>query len=294
MPVSPRPWALLLAAALTLASCSTPAARGLSVVAAENFYGSVASQVGGPGVHVTSIIEDPSADPHEYTSNVQDAEAVASARLVVINGAGYDSFMDRLVASSSGSARTIVHVDRLLGTRGADPNPHLWYDPRTPIAVADAIAADLARIDPAHATAYRRNARRFIASLAPIRAEIASLHGRFAGISFAYTERVPGYLTAAIGLALKTPPEFAKADEDGTDPPPQAVAAMRGLVTGHRIRLLLYNAQASSQPAASIRSLAEDSGVPVVAVSETSAPGETYQHWQLAQLRAIDAALSKR
>jgi len=282
---------------VALAGCAGTAAPDsggrIPVVAAENFYGSIITQVGGSRARVRSIIKDPSADPHEYTSNVQDTEAVAQARLVAVNGAGYDAFMDKLLAASPTSGRTVVHVDRLVGVHGSDPNPHLWYEPATAVAVARAAAAELAKLDPAHADSYRAGAARFVASLSPIDAEIASLRRRFAGAPFAYTERVPGYTTALIGLSLKTPPAFAKADEQGTDPPPQSVAAMRGLITGHRIRLLLYNRQASSQAAASVRSLAHAAGIPVVGVSETSPARQTYQQWQLAQLHAIDEALSR-
>lgn len=267
---------------------------GLQVVAAENFYGSIATQVAGARVRVTSIIRDPAADPHLYASNAQDTLAVADARLVIVNGAGYDPFMERLLASTPTASRTVIHVDRLVGARGADPNPHLWYAPGTPVTLARTIASDLSGVDPRHATAYRRNASRFIASLAPIDAEIASLRRRFAGVPFAYTERVPGYLTSTIGLALKTPEAFSKASEAGTDPPPQSVATMRSLITGHRIRLLLYNSQASSQASASIRDLAGSDGIPVVGVSETSPPGQSYEQWQLGQLHQIDVALSAR
>ena len=282
-------------ASLALAACGASAGSGsgVPVVAAENFYGSVVSQVGGRFVDVTSIISDPAADPHEYTSNVHDSEAVANARLVVVNGAGYDSFMDKIVSATAGSARTIVHVDRLAGVSGPDPNPHVWYDPATAATLARTVADDLARIDPPHAAAYRAGAARFVASLAPLESEIASLRSRFAGAPFAYTERVPGYLTSKIGLRLETPAAFAKADEQGTDPPPQSVAQMRSLITGHKIRLLLYNTQASSQAAASIRSLARANGIPVVGISETSPHGTAYQQWQLGQLRAIDTALSR-
>jgi zinc/manganese transport system substrate-binding protein len=287
--------ATLLAAALTAAGCgpNAPAAGTVPVVAAENFYGSIVSQLGGPHVTVTSIITNPSADPHQYTSSTQDSFAVASAKLVVINGAGYDSFMSKLLSATHGSGRSVLYVDKLVGTTGSDPNPHLWYDPPTPVKVAQAVTAALVRDDPGHAADYRHRLDVFLASLRPIDAEIASLHRRFAGTPFAYSERVPGYLTARIGLKLLTPPAFAHANEAGTDPPPQSVAAMRALVTGHRIRVLLYNAQASSQVGASIRALARSDRIPVVGVSETSPAGVSYQQWQLDQLRAIDAALSR-
>jgi zinc/manganese transport system substrate-binding protein len=275
-------------------SASTASNGRIGVVAAENFYGSIVAQVGGQHVDVTSIVKSPSADPHEYTGSTQDTEAVAGARLVIVNGAGYDGFIDRLLSAAPASGRREIRVDTLVRPGGADQNPHLWYDPRTAPAVATATAAALSRLDPRHAADYRRGAARFIASLAPLRREIASLGARFAGAPFAYTERVPEYLTGRIGLRLETPPAFAKANEAGIDPPPASVADMRALITGHRIKLLLYNAQASSQAAAGMRDLAKRSGIPVVGVSETAPPHRSFQQWQLDQLRAIDAALSRR
>jgi zinc/manganese transport system substrate-binding protein len=287
------PAAVVFAAGLGACGIAARPGDPIRVVAAESFYGSILAQVGGRHVHVTSIIKDAAADPHEYQSNVGDAEAVAQARLVVINGAGYDSFVDKLAGASPASDRVLLHVDKLVGVHGSDPNPHFWYDPATAAAVARAAARVLASADPAHAAAYRAGAARVVASLAPVDAEIASLRGKYAGAPFAYTERVPAYLTAKLGLGLKTPPDFARADEQGTDPPPRSVAAMRALITGHRVKLLLYNSQASSSSAASVRDLARSSGVPVVAVSETSPPGATYQRWLLAEVRAIGRALSQ-
>src|SRR5437867_8332494 len=215
--------ALVVACGTTVAACGTsssaPGGR-VAAVAGENFYGSIVGQVGGRHVSVKSIIKDPSADPHEYTSSIRDTEAVADAKLVVVNGAGYDSFMDKLLAAAPASGRTTIHVDKLVGVGGSDPNPHLWYAPTTAARLATATEEALAKADPRHAGEYRRGAARFIASLAPINREIASLRGRFAGTPFAYTERVPQYLTERIGLRLETPTEFAKANEAGIDPPP--------------------------------------------------------------------------
>jgi zinc/manganese transport system substrate-binding protein len=283
------------ASTLLIAACADEASTGgrVPVVAAENFYGSVLAQVGGPHVAVTSIIKDPSADPHEYTGTAQDTRAVSHAKLVVVNGVGYDSFMDRLLDAAPASGRRVIRVDDLVGTAGDDANPHLWYDPPTTVRLAQAAASALAKADPPNAADYRRRASAYVRSLGPLEREVASLRHSFAGTPFAYTERVPEYLTDRIGLKLVTPRAFAKADEAGVDPPPQAVADMRALVTGRRIKLLLYNPQASSSAAAAIRSAAQDAGIPVVGVTETLPPHESFQHWQLRQVRAIGAALER-
>ncbi|GAC1321311.1 MAG: metal ABC transporter solute-binding protein [Thermoleophilaceae bacterium] len=286
-------------AALSLGGCSgrgSASGGGVPVVSAENFYGDIVQQIGGSHVRVTSIIRDPAADPHQYASNVQDTRAVADARLIVVNGLGYDGFMEKLVAASPASGRAVIHVDALAGAtpRSADRNPHLWYDTPTVAAFARAAGGALVKADPKHAPAYRAGTRRVISSLASIDSQIRALRARFAGTPIAYTERVPGYLTARMGLVQLTPPEFARASEGGSDPSPQSVATMRDLVLGHRIRALLYNTQASSRAAGAIRELARTSGVPVVGISETSPPGISYQAWQLAQLHAIATALSSR
>jgi zinc/manganese transport system substrate-binding protein len=296
---SARSLAAVLAAgasALLVAACADDSAGTggrVPVVAAENFYGSILTQVGGRRVAVTSIIKDPSADPHEYTGTAQDTRAVAHAKLVVVNGVGYDSFMDRLLDAAPASGRKVIRVDQLVDAAGDDANPHLWYDPQNAARLAQAAARALGEADPRHAADYRRGAGAFVRGLDPLEHEIALLRRSFAGAPFAYTERVPQYLTDRIGLRLLTPRAFAKADEAGVDPPPQAVADMRALVTERRIKLLLYNPQASSSAAASLRSAAEGAGIPVVGVTETLPPHESYQHWQLGQMRAIGAALRR-
>ena len=263
----------------------------VQVVAAENFWGNIAAQIGGPDVSVTSLITNPNADPHLFESDAHDAALLAQAQVVVENGAGYDTWMGSLL-SADGSHPRIVNAASALHVGGNDPNPHLWYDlPRVP-KVAAAITVALTKAAPADAGTFRRNLATFDASLKPLDATLATIRREFHNVSVAYTERVPGYLLADGRLDVKTPPGFARAIEDGTDPGAADTVAMRALVTNHDINVLLYNVQTVTPVTAQMRALATQHGIPVVGVSETMpANATTYQQWQQSQLTDLLQAL---
>ena len=285
-------------AVLAGAGCAAPRAPVtpgiVKVVAGENMWGNIAAQIGGAHVQVTSILSDPNADPHLYESDVASALAVAEAQLVIANGAGYDDFVSQLLGATRNSGRVVVSVQAVLGAYGPDVNPHFWYDiPRVP-QVARAIEAALARLDPHDAPLFAANLTRFDASLAPVDAVIAAIRRRYAGAPVAYTERVPGYLLAAAGLTVVTPPGFAAAIENGNDPSAADTARMYQLITGREARVLLYNAQVSSPVTQQVRALARQAGVPVLPVDETMPPSyRSYQAWQLAQATALLNALGR-
>jgi zinc/manganese transport system substrate-binding protein len=278
--------------AVAASGCGAGSASGRPlVVASTNVYGDIAAQLGGGRVAVTSILSDPNADPHLFEPGTKTGLAVAHAKLVVANGLGYDAFVDKLVAASPSSSRVEVTIADTLGVHGADTNPHLWYDvPRLP-AIAAAIERGLAGAVPADAGSFRAHLTRFDASLAPLDRTVAAIRAAHAGEPVAYTESVPGYLLEAAGLRNVAPPAFTRALEDGSDPPPAAVAQMIDLAEQRRIRVLLYNEQAVSPISARVREAAEHAGVPVVGVTETLPPGATFQSWQLGQAKALQAAL---
>jgi zinc/manganese transport system substrate-binding protein len=279
---------------LGLAGCGGTSTSGrLNVVAAENVYGSIASQIGGGRVSVTSILTNPNADPHLFEPGTANGLAVASAKVVLQNGLGYDAFMTELEDAAPSKSRIVVTMADVLGVHGKDANPHLWYDVPRLDRLATAISAALAQADPRHAVAYRTGLRRFEHSLAPFRREVAAIRSRFHGAPVAYTEPVPGYLVTAAGLRNLAPASFTRPIEDGSEPSPAGVAAMSGLISRHRIRVLLYNGQAVSPITARLRDAARSAGIPVVPVSETLPSGLTFQQWQLAQARALAAALTR-
>ncbi len=301
--VRPRTLALVAVGALvvaTLGACgsSAPAssttASGsvIDVVAGENFWGDIISQLGGAHVHVTSIISDPNADPHEYESDAKDAAAIAHAKLVLENGLGYDDFMDKLLSASPSSHRDVLKVQSVLNVSGSHPNPHIWYDTARLPEVAAAIVSELSKLDPGDAAQFTANGQTFDASLDPLLAVISQIKAKYAGQPIAYTERVPGYLIEAAGLKLGVPSSFTQAIENGNDPSPADTAAFDSAITQKRVKVLLYNAQVTDAQTDKIKQLAARAGVPVVGVTETLPPGDSnFQAWQLRQDRQLLAAL---
>ena len=273
-------------------SASTPGSGALAVVAAENVWGDITSQIGGSHVSVTSIITDPNADPHSYETDPRSAAAVGAAGLVIENGAGYDSFLDKLLNANPVSTRDVLTVATAAGVGGDNPNPHLWYSPIYVAAAARAIEARLAAHDAADATVFAANLQAFLTSYQPYVDTLATIRAKYSGTRIAYTERVAGYLVQAAGLVLATPATFAQSIEDGNDPSPGDVAAMDAAVSGRQVRVLLYNAQVTSPVTQKVRDLATAAGIPVVGVAETIPAGKSsFQAWQIDQARAVLGAL---
>ncbi len=267
-------------------------ATPIAVVGAENFYADLLGQIGGSRVSASSLLNDPNADPHAFESSAQAAVLVADARLVIVNGLGYDAFMDKLIGASPSSDRIVINVQQLLGL-GDGINAHIWYDPATMPRLAAAAAAALDQIDPANAFYFDARAAIYLDSLKPLAAKIAAMKARFNGAPVAFTEPVAGYLAEALGLQVLTPAGFQKSIENGTDPAPADVAAERDLLTGKQVRVLLFNSQVASPITDEMHDLAVASGIPVVGVAETiPATYGDFQDWQLAQLTVLEGALA--
>jgi zinc/manganese transport system substrate-binding protein len=285
---------LSLLSAPGLAGCAaadgSPADGRVVAVAGENFYGDLVSRVGGDLVSVTSILSDPNVDPHTYETSPQNAQQVADATLVVENGLGYDTFLEHLIGSSPRSDRKIVDAQQLLGL-GDGVNPHIWYEPGTMPKVARAVADALEALRPGSKATIEANLTTYLDSFAPLTAKIAEIKSRYPATPVAYTEPVAAYLLAALGFPVLTPPGFARSIENGTDPAPSDVAAQQDLLTGHQVKVLVYNSQATSPVTETIKSLAGQSGIGVVGVSETMPAGVDYVDWQLAQLNSLESAI---
>lgn len=285
--------AILLAAAGIIifgAQKHTTNAR-LNVVAAENVWGDIAAQIGGDRVDVTSVISSPNSDPHQYESGAKDASNIATADIVIINGLGYDDFMNKLLSASPNPQRVVINAAETMRLTGGD-NPHAWYNIPRISQVADAIARELIAKDPAGTTVYQKNLATFNASLVPLFSQTSNIVMQHAAAPIAYTERVAEYLLTSAQLSIKTPAGFATAIEQGTEPSPSDQAAMTDLITNKQIRALIYNPQAESAAGKSARALAEQNGIPVVAMTETMPQNIPYQQWMLQQLDALAKALN--
>jgi zinc/manganese transport system substrate-binding protein len=262
----------------------------VKVVAAENFYGDIAGQIGGANVTVTSILRSPDQDPHLFEASPATARALTDARIVIVNGVDYDPWMEKLLEASKAPGRREIVVGRLVGRKSGD-NPHLWYDPATMKAVGQALVADLAAIDPAHKTDYEQGYAKFLASLKPLDEKIAAMRMSYAGEAVAASEPVFGYQAGLLGLDVKNE-KFALAVMNNAEPTASEVAAFENDLKGHKVKVMLYNAQAAEPAVQRLVQMARDNGIPVVGVSETEPPDATYQAWMMGQLDALEKALS--
>jgi zinc/manganese transport system substrate-binding protein len=289
--------ALALAATGTLAAgCTTPATTAsdtrLQVVAAENMWGSIAQQLGGSRVHVTSIIDNPNTDPHDYEPTVADARAIADARLVVLNGAGYDPWVEHLVAASLDASRVVVNVGTLAGV-AAGGNPHLWYSSEDVSLVVARITADYVRLDPANAAYYEQRRRTFESvTLVRYHALVSEIRATYAGTPIGASESVVVPLAKELGLAVLTPDTFLTAISEGIGPAAADKATVDAQIRTKRIKVFVYNSQNATPDVLSLVAEAKARDIPVVTLTETMVPaGGTFQEWQTTQLEALRAAL---
>ena len=286
-----------LAALVSLAgACGTSGAASptgvINVVAAENFWGSIARQLGGSKAAVQSVVSDPNTDPHEYESSTNDARAFADASLVILNGAGYDAWGKKLLDANPNAHRQVLDVARMLGLRVGD-NPHFWYNPAYVERVADSITAAYKSIDSADASYFDQRRVELTTALQPYTAEIGTIRQKYAATPIGATESIFVYMAAALGLNLTTPGEFMNAVAEGTDPPASAVVTFQNQISANRIKALIYNVQTATAVTTNVKALAATHNIPSVGVSETLLPeSATFQDWQLKQLKSLEAALS--
>lgn len=290
---------LLLTIVLTtvLGACGTSAggatinpSAAVSIVTAENFYGDIARQVGGSHVTVTSFLNDPNVDPHQFESSVQNAIMVSNASIVIENGAGYDAWMDKLLAASPNSKRIVLVGANIAGTRLPD-NPHIWYDVHNMIMVAQAVDASLKKVDAPHAASYDQNLQTFISSATQIIQKMDEIKGKFAGTPVGLTEDIYLYQALPLGLNVLTPIAFQKAIAEGNDPPANTVVTANNQITQRLIKVLIYNEQTVTPITTNLQNAARQQHIPVVGVTETMPTGKTYQRWMFDQLAALEQAL---
>jgi zinc/manganese transport system substrate-binding protein len=316
--------ALVVASALGLTACGegpsgspgAPADEGLSIVTSTNVYGDIAATIAGDDVEVTAIVDSLSQDPHSYEPTVQDKLSVSEADLVIENGGGYDPFLGRLAEETgvesvlsavelSGLEEPEEHAGESAEEHAGESaeehaeeghahgafNEHVWYSLPAMVALADAVAGELGRLDPTGADAYRERADTFIAALQPVQDRLSALKADGPGGAVAVTEPVPAYLLEAAGLEDVTPEQFSEAIEEETDVPVAVLDEMTTLVAGGTLTFLAYNEQTEGPQTQAVRSAAEDAGLPVLGFTETLPDGEDYVSWMTATTDSIEAAL---
>ena len=291
---------VLGALAVALGGCgltSQPGARGngpITVVAAENVWGSIAAQVGGSQVTVTNLIDNPNVDPHSYEPAAADARSVAAAQYVIVNGAGYDPWASKLLQANPVAGRKTLDLGKLTGTREGD-NPHLWYNPDDVTKAATQIRDDLKALDPAHAAAIDQSAQAFLTSgLKDYHDLIAAIKAKYAGTPVGATESIFSYLAPALGLTLITPPTYLTAVSEGQDVSATDEATVEQQIASKQIKILVYNSQNTPGNIQALITRARASGIPVATITETLVPANvSFQEWQAGQLRGIEAALAQ-
>ena len=283
---------LVLALSLTLSAA--PAARAadgkIAVVAAENFYGDIARQLGGDRIDVVSIMNNPDQDPHLFETTPGIVRQIADAQIVILNGADYDPWMAKLIAAAPRPGRVVINAAQLTGAK-AGGNPHLWYAPATMPAVATAIAKAFAAADQANASDYAMRLAATLASFEKISLRVAQLKSRHAGTAVTATEPVFGPMADALGLTVRNQ-RLALAVMNDTEPSARDVAAFENDLKDRKVKLMLYNKQVSAKLTERLRNIATQAKVPVVGVTETQPAGVTFQDWMLGQLDAVDKALT--
>ena len=283
---------VLALAALTLAP--PPAARAadgkIAVVAAENFYGDIARQIGGDRVAVVSIMNNPDQDPHLFETTPGIVRQLAGAQIAILNGANYDPWMEKLLAAAPRPGRTVIAVAGLTGKKPGD-NPHLWYDPATMPAAAKAMADAFTKADAAHAADYAARLSATLASLERIAQRVAQMKAKHAGKAVTATEPVFGLMADALGLTMRNQ-RFQLAMMNNTEPSARDVAAFENDLKQRKVTALLYNRQVSEKLTERLLAIANKAKVPVIGVTETQPANESFQDWVLGELDALDKALT--
>jgi zinc/manganese transport system substrate-binding protein len=297
------PWLLTPVLLVLLAGCgASPSSRGAAgaghgkfvVVAAENFWGSIAAQLAGGKATVESIIANPGTDPHSYEPSARDARSVVGARLAIVNGLGYDNWMTQLLNADQEGGRIVLNVGTALGL-GEGENPHQWYSPTSVYRIIDRIVADYDRLDPADSSYFAQRKQAFetraLARYNRLRQEIRS---RYAGVAVGYSESIFRPLGEDLGLRLITPYSFAKAIAEGTDVSAQDKRTVDEQAEGNKIKVWVYNSQNVTPDVQRLNSLAKAHQIPIATVTETLSPATaSFQQWQVAELEGLLSALER-
>jgi zinc/manganese transport system substrate-binding protein len=280
---------ILVTLAMLLGLTVSASADPIKILAAENFYGDVAKQIGGDFVEVASVLSNPDQDPHLFEASPSVAKQVADAQIVIYSGLGYDGWMEHLISASPSTKRDIIVAADPATFKDGD-NPHVWYDLNVMSRMASLLAEKLVALDAPHAADFQKNRAAFIASLDGISAKLSDVQKSHTGVSAAATEPVFGYVLAAMGLEVKEK-SFQQAVMNDTEPSISDVARFEADLKGRKVPLLIYNSQATDPLADRMKDLADANKIPVVGVTETMPQGKTYQNWLLDEIAAVQSAL---
>jgi len=269
----------------------------IPVVAAENFWGSLISQLGGTQTSVTSIVTDPNTDPHEYEANTSDAVAITNAQLVIVNGVGYDDWALDLISADDTPNQIVLNVGDLNGvTVGGgivSGNPHMWYNPVYVNRTVAAMYSDLVTIRPSERSYFEANYATLNASLGALYSQANQIKKQFAGTIVASTESIFVYLANYTGLDLISPPAFMEAVAEGNDPSTQSVVEFQQQLESGQVRVLVYNQQTVTPITSNMKTIAAQNNASLIGITETIQPPDySFQAWMSAEYLELYNALN--
>ena len=279
---------------LSTGGAATKGSSSLQVVAAENFWGSIAAQLGGDRVHVTSVITSPATDPHDYEPTAADARTMAGAQLAIVNGIGYDPWAGKLLAANPVHGRVVLTVGDLVGIKPGG-NPHRWYSPTDVQQVIGQIVRNYEKLDPKDAGYFKQQQMRFeTRGLAQYKRLIATIKRKYHGVPVGASESIFAPLAQALGLKLLTPASFLKAISEGSEPTAGDKTTIDHQIAGRQIKVWVFNSQNSTPDVQRITDAARKKGIPITTITETLTPASaSFESWQSRQLEALVAALAK-
>jgi zinc/manganese transport system substrate-binding protein len=262
----------------------------LRVLAVENFYADLARQLGGQCVTVTAILEDPTADPHEFQPSSSEVLAFQNTQLVIENGLGYDDFSDHVLATVSPKP-VVINAGDVVGLQ-VGANPHIWYSTAYVQQITSAMTTGLKQLAPAHADYFDAQSGAVEQRMATYRGLASEIAAQFGGAPVGSTETLFVYMAESTGLTVLSPPGFMQAISEGNEPSARDIAIFHDQISSHRIQVLVFNTQTLTSLVEQLEELARENDIPTIGVSETMPLGaQTFQGWQATQLQLLLTAL---
>lgn len=280
---------LLFLGVIVLAACgqqTTKSSHKIQVVTSTNFYAEPAAKILGKYGQVTSVINSTSVDPHDYTATTADAKKTAAADVVIMNGAGYDSWLNKLVKSNQSSQAKVVNVAQDIRQLPNGENEHLWYDFNNMVKLTNRLTSIFSKQQPAQREAFKANSDKYIAQLKDLQKQTTQLKSVFSGQSVMITEPVFNYVLQALDMKIVNP-DFAQDIEDGADPKPTELQKMKSQLKHKKVAFLVVNRQVESSLVNGLIKTAKAADVPVVYVTETMPKNQTYITWMKEELQQL-------
>ncbi|CAN5249265.1 metal ABC transporter solute-binding protein [soil metagenome] len=275
---------------LLLLSTVNAFAAPIEIVAAENFYGDLAAKIGGPYVKVTNILQNPNQDPHLFTANPVTAHAISRAQLIINNGLGYDSWVEKAITKNNAQQHTLITVANLIRKHSGD-NPHIWYDPTTMPIYVNELVRQFSLLDPEHKAYFEEHKKHFDTEYKNLNAEVETLKGRYQNFPVIATEPVFNYMATAIGLQMQGD-DFQQNVMKEQVPSAKEAQAFAEKLRVHAVKALIYNRQVTDPITEHMKNVAKKAALPIIGVSEMQPENKTYINWMLEELQALDKALA--